>query len=120
MPPMNLLARWGLNALALYLTSLLNVGLSFSNTGLVPVLFAALILGLVNAIVRPIMVILTFPFTLITFGLFLLVVNGLALSIVAVLTPLELSGFGGAVLSALVLSVISFLLSRLFWSKKED
>ena len=117
---MNLLLRWGLNALALYLTSLLNVGLYFTNPTLTAVLGAALVLGLVNAIVRPVMVFLTLPFTLMTFGLFLLVVNALAVSLVATLTPLNVTGFGGAVLGALVLTVISFFLSRLFWSKSKE
>ena len=58
---MNLLLRWGLNGLALYLTSLLNVGLSFTEVTLGNVLVAALVLGLVNAVVRPIMVFLTLP-----------------------------------------------------------
>ena len=115
---MNLLIRWGLNTLALYLTSLLNVGISFDNPGLGSVLIAALVLGLVNAVVRPIMIILTLPFTILTFGLFLLIVNALALGIVAALTPLNVTGFGGAVLGALVLTVISFFLSRLFWTKE--
>lgn len=111
---MNLLIRWALNALALWLTAQLGVGLSFAQPGLGPVLIAALVLGLVNAVVRPVMILLTLPLTFLTLGLFLLVVNALALALVAVLTPLQVSGFGGAVLGALVLSIISWLLGRLF------
>ena len=110
---MSLLLRWGLNALALYLTTLLNVGLYFSNPTVGAVLLAALVLGLVNAVVRPIMIFLTLPLTILTLGLFLLVVNALAVAIVAALTPLNVTGFGGAVLGALVLTVISALLSSL-------
>ena len=77
-------------------------------------LVAALVLGLVNAIVRPLMVMLTLPLTMLSFGLFLLVVNALAIGVVAALTPLTVSGVWGAVFGALVLSVISALLSRLF------
>lgn len=117
---MNLLLRWGLNALALYLTTLLGVGLYFENPTLGAVLIAALVLGLVNAVVRPVMFILTLPFTILTFGLFLLVVNALAISLVATLTPLNVTGFGGAVLGALVLSIISFFLSRFFWQATEE
>jgi putative membrane protein len=117
---MNLLIRWALNALALYLTTLLNVGLSFSRPGLGPVLVAALVLGLVNAIVRPIMIVLTLPLTFLTLGLFLLVVNALAIGIVAALTPLQVSGFGGAVVGALVLSIISALLTRLFKEERSS
>ena len=115
---MNLLIRWALNALALWLTVQLNVGLSMSRDGLGPLLIAALVLGLVNAVVRPIMVLLTLPLTLLSLGLFLLVINGLAIGIVAALTPLAVSGFGGAVLGALVLTIISAILGRLFRDHK--
>ncbi len=111
---MNLLLRWALNAAALWLTVQLNVGLSMDREGLGPLLIAALVLGLVNAVVRPIMIVLTLPLTFLTLGLFLLIVNGLAIGVVAVLTPLQVSGFGGAVLGALVLTVIGAVLSRLF------
>ena len=108
---MNLLIRWALNALALYLTTLLGVGLYFETQTLGAVLIAALVLGLVNAVVRPLMIVLTLPFTILTLGLFLLVVNALAVGIVAALTPLNVTGFGGAILGALVLSIISGVLS---------
>ena len=111
---MNLLLRWALNALALWLTVQLGVGVSIAQPGLGPLLIAALVVGLVNALVRPIMVILTLPVTVLTFGLFLLIVNGVALALASVLSPLEVAGFWGAVLGALVLSVISALLSRVF------
>jgi putative membrane protein len=111
---MNLLIRWALNALALWLTVQIGVGVSMAQPGLGPLLIAALVVGLVNAVVRPVMVILTLPVTIVTFGLFLLVVNGLALALASVLSPLQVSGFWGAVFGALVLSVISALLSRVF------
>lgn len=111
---MNLLIRWALNALALWLTVQLLPGVTIAPDGLGPLLIAALVVGLVNAIVRPVMVLLTLPVTLLTFGLFLLVVNGLALAVAAAVSPLQLAGFGAAVLGALVLSIFSALLSRLF------
>ncbi len=111
---MNLLIRWALNALALWLTVQIGVGVSMAQPGLGPLLIAALVVGLVNAVVRPVMVILTLPVTIVTFGLFLLVVNGLALALASVLSPLQVAGFWGAVFGALVLSVISAILSRLF------
>lgn len=111
---MNLLIRWLLNALALWLTVQLNVGVSLAADGLGPLLVSALVLGLVNAVVRPVMIVLTLPLTVLTMGLFLLVVNGLALAVVAAITPVQLSGVGGAILGALVLTLISALLSRLF------
>lgn len=115
---MNLLIRWALNAVALWLTVQLNVGLSMERDGLAPLLIAALVLGLVNAVVRPVMILLTLPLTLLTLGLFLLVVNGLAIAIVAALTPLAVSGFWGAVFGALVLTLIGGVLSRLFTERQ--
>jgi len=111
---MNLLLRWALNALALWLTVSFVGGMSIASGGLGPLLIAALVIGLVNAVVRPVMVLLTLPVTLLTFGLFLLVVNGLALAVAAAISPLDIAGFGSAVWGALVLSVVSALLSRLF------
>lgn len=104
--------------LALYLTVALGVGLHMPQDGLGPLLVTAAVIGLVNALVRPILVLLTFPLTVITLGLFLLVVNAVALLIAAAVTPLEVSGFGGAVLGALVLSVINMVLTRLFRTNK--
>lgn len=115
---MYLLIRWLLNAVALWLTAQLGVGLFFTEPGLWPILLAALVLGLVNAVVRPIMVVLTLPLTILTLGLFLLVVNAVSLAIVAALTPLAVSGFGGAILAALILTIISTLLSALVGTKR--
>ena len=117
---MNLLIRWGLNALALYLTTLLNVGLFFESQTLGAILIAALVLGLVNAVIRPIMVVLTLPLTVLTLGFFLLVVNALAVGIVAALTPLNVTGFWGALIGALVLTVISTLLSTFIGKRDHD
>ena len=76
---------------------------------------AALLLGLVNAIVRPIVVILTLPFSLLTLGLFLLVVNAAMLGLVAAFLPgFSIAGFWPAVWAAIVVSVVSWIGSALF------
>ena len=73
-------------------------------------IIAALVLGLVNAIVKPIMVILTFPITILTLGLFLLVVNALMLWLVAALVPgMKIKGFLPAFLGALLLTVLNLV-----------
>jgi len=78
-------------------------------------LFAAVILGFVNAFVKPIMVFLTIPLTVITLGLFLLVINALVLQLVAALSPgVRISTFGQALLGGLVLSVLNVLVLILF------
>jgi putative membrane protein len=73
---------------------------------------AALLLGIANAVVRPVVVILTLPLTLLTLGLFLLVVNGLMLALVAALMDsFQLEGPIPAVLGAIVVSLISWFVS---------
>jgi putative membrane protein len=111
---MNLIITWILNAVALWLTALLGIGIAFNPMTVGSVLLAALVLGLVNAIIRPIMVFLSLPITFLTLGLFLLVINALVLYIVSAFTALEVKGFWGAILGAIVLSIISSLLSWAF------
>jgi putative membrane protein len=77
-------------------------------------LVGALVLGFVNAVVRPLMVLLTLPFTILTFGLFLLVVNGLMLWLVAALVPgIRVQGFGSALLGSLVLTLLNLAVELL-------
>ncbi len=73
-------------------------------------LIAAVILGFVNAFVKPLMIFLTIPLTIITLGLFLLVINALVLQLVAALSPgVRISGFGQAVLGSIVLTILNLL-----------
>ena len=82
--------------------------------GLWAAFIAALLLGIVNAILRPVLIFLTLPLTLVTFGLFLLVINGLMLWLVAALVSgFYVNGFWGAVLGSLCISIVSWILSRL-------
>src|SRR5215468_8347727 len=68
----------------------------------------AFVLGVVNALVRPILVVLTFPLTIVTFGLFLLVINALMLQLVGALVPgVSVRGFGPAFLGSLLLTVLN-------------
>jgi putative membrane protein len=77
-------------------------------------LIGALVLGFVNAVVRPLMVLLTLPFTILTFGLFLLVVNALMLWLVAALVPgIRVQGFGSALLGSLVLTLLNLAVELL-------
>lgn len=116
---MYLILRWLLNAVALWLTTEIIPGLTFTQPGIGPILIAALVLGLVNAIVRPVMILLTLPLTIVTLGLFLLVVNALALSIVIAVTPMATAGFGTTILAALVLTVIGTILNALLGKGRE-
>ena len=109
---MNLLLRWILNTLALLLVA--NVVPNFSYSSWVSLAIAAAVLGLLNAIVRPILWFLTLPLTVLTLGLFLLVLNAIMLELTAWLVPgFDIDGFGWAIVGALVLSVVSMITSRI-------
>ncbi|MFB3886441.1 MAG: phage holin family protein [Thermodesulfobacteriota bacterium] len=76
-------------------------------------LVAAFLLGIVNAVIRPILIILTLPLTLLTLGGFLLVINGLMLWLVAALVRgFHVNGFWGALFGSILISIVSWILSR--------
>jgi putative membrane protein len=79
---------------------------------------AAVLLGIVNAFIRPLLILLTLPFTVVTLGLFLLVVNAAMLALVAALLPgMHVSGFWAAFWGALVVSIVSWIGSMVFGPK---
>ena len=82
---------------------------------------AGLVLGLINAIIRPVLILLTLPATLFSLGLFIFVVNAICLGLAAWLVPgFTISGFWAALFGAIVISVISWLLSALLIDKQRD
>ncbi|MDL2345666.1 phage holin family protein [Deinococcus sp. MIMF12] len=108
---MGFLIRLLVNALALYLVTRVYGGVSFApGADLVSIVLAALVLGIVNALIRPVLLLLSLPVNLLTLGLFTLVVNGVVLWLVASVTALNVAGFGAAIVGALVLTVISWVL----------
>lgn len=107
---MRFLVNWLVTALALYLTAVLVPGIVFEE-GLAPLLLAALVIGLVNAVLKPILVVLTLPITVLTLGIFYLILNAFLFWLAAVLTPgFTLAGFGAAFLGAIVMSVVGMIL----------
>ena len=109
---MGFLFRVVINALAIMLAASILPGIVVD--GLVPALAAAVLLGLVNAFVRPVLLILTLPITLVTLGLFLLVLNGLCFWLVASLVKgFHVAGFGSALLGAFVVSLMSWIVTAL-------
>lgn len=101
-----------LSALALIVVAHLVGGVQVG--GFFSALIAALILGLVNAFVRPVMILLTLPLTIVTLGLFLFIVNALMFWLAAVLVPgFQISGFGAALLGSLLFTVLNLLIDRL-------
>ncbi len=109
---MTLILVWILNAVALLAVAYLLPGIVVASFG--SALWAALILGLVNMLVKPVLILLTLPITIVTLGLFLFVINALLFWFVgSVLTGFKVNGFWWAVIGALVYSLISGFLTNL-------
>lgn len=103
------LLHWAITAVSLWVASHLFKGIRFGSTGALVV--SALLLGLANAVVRPLLVLLTMPLTLLTFGLFLLVINALMLLLVAKLVNgFKVDGFWTALWASLFISLLSLVL----------
>ena len=104
------LIRWVVSALALWVAQALVPGIQIQ--GATTLWIAALLLGFVNAIVRPLLIFFTLPITILTLGLFLLVINAAMLGLVAALLErFTISGFGSALLGAIVVGLVSWLVS---------
>ena len=104
--------HWAVTALSLWIASRVFKGLRFDSGGALAI--SALLLGLANAIVRPILVVLTLPLTLLTFGVFLLVINALMLMLVAALVRgFTIRSFGTAFLASIFLAVLSLVFGAL-------
>ncbi|HXN16542.1 MAG TPA: phage holin family protein [Usitatibacter sp.] len=113
---LTLLARWILNAAALLLVAYLYPGVQVES--FFAAAMAALLLGLVNAVVRPILVILTLPVTILTLGLFIFVINALLFWFVAeIVRGFTVSGFAAALVGSILYSVITLLTSWLLFSR---
>lgn len=111
-----MIIRWAINAVALYAAIALVPGLQLDNPTWLAYIWLALIFGLVNALVRPLLKLLTCPLILLTLGLFTLVINTVMLYLTAWLggqfgLGLSISNFVAAFLGALIISVISAILS---------
>ncbi len=116
---MGFLARTAINAFALWAATQIVPGIHVSGLG--TLILAAIIFGLVNAVVRPVAVVLSLPLTVLTFGLFLLVVNAAMLGLTALLLPgLRISGFWAALFGAVIVSVVSWFASRLVGAPQGD
>lgn len=108
---MKLLIRLVVNAVALWAAAQLVNGIELTDQ-IGGILIVALIFGVINAVLGPILKILSFPFTLVTLGFFILVINGFLLWLTALLSSnLSISGFGAAFWGALVVSIVSWLLN---------
>ena len=115
---MHLIIRLIINAIAFYLIAMYLPG--FHVASFTSALIAAIIFGLVNAIVRPLVLLITLPLNIITLGLFTLVINALMFWFTAWISPgVKVDGFGPAFIGALIMMIVSFIVSYLFKATKQ-
>lgn len=109
---MRLLIVWLINTIALFVLPYLMSSITVSSFG--TALLAALVLGLINAMIKPVLVLLTLPVTILTLGLFIFIINGLMFWFVSsMVSGFHVAGFWAAVGGALLYSIISWALSTL-------
>lgn len=103
------LLHWAISSTSLWIASLVFAGIRFADAS--SLIVSALVLGFANAVVRPVLVVLTFPLTIFTLGFFLLVVNALVLLLVSALVRgFEISGFWTAFFASIFIAVTSFFI----------
>jgi len=108
---LGIIVRMAITALGLWIASVVVDGIALTSAG--SALWAALLLGIVNAIVRPVVVLLTLPITVVTLGLFLLVVNAAMLYLVSSFVGgLQVAGWGSAIMGSIIVSLTSWVASR--------
>jgi len=113
------LIHWAITALSLWLASLVFRGLKFDDAS--SLIASALLLGLANAIIKPLLIVLTLPLTLLTFGLFLLVINALMILLVASLIKgFKVSSFWTAFFASIFISVFSIAIGALVGGSPES
>ena len=113
---MRLLINWLIATVAILISAYLLPGVTIESLG--AAVITALILGLINAIIRPILVILTLPITIVTLGLFVFILNALLVLLTSAIVPgFQVRGFLWALLFSLVFSAINFVLRRMVRSK---
>ena len=108
------LQSWAINTLAVLVTVYIVPGIHFTDNSLLTPFVTSLVLGILNAFIRPIVMLLALPLLILTLGLFMLVINALLLSLVDKLLPqFQIDSFGWALLGAIVISIVSLVLNVL-------
>jgi putative membrane protein len=110
-PILRFLLLWGVNTLSLWVADALFTGIAFDDAE--TLFLSGLLLGIVNAFIKPVLVLLTLPLTVVTLGLFILVINAVMLLLVAWVVPgFHVAGFWSGALIALFVSIFSFVVNR--------
>jgi len=112
------LAHWGITAFSLWIAGFVFHGISFKDKQ--SLFFSALLLGFANAVIRPIVIVLTIPLTMMTFGFFLLVINALMVLLVSSIVPgFKVSGFWTAFFASIFIAALSFIFGYLIFQTGE-
>lgn len=123
---MRLLVRWVITALAILVAALVVPGIRIEGNAWIVLAAVAVILGLINAVVRPILKFFSFPLIILTLGLFVFVINALMLWLASYIATnffnlgFFVDGFWPALLGSLIISVVSVILSAIFKDRSED
>jgi putative membrane protein len=113
------LDHWGITALSLWVAGLIFHGIYFSNKQ--SLFVSALLLGFANAVIRPVVILLTIPLTLISFGFFLLIINALMMLLVSSLVPgFKVSGFWTAFFASIFIAVLSFFVGLVIFQAGDN
>ena len=116
---LNLLLRWGVNSLGLWIAASLIGSVSFEQDRLSVVLGAGLLLAVINAIIRPAIIILSLPAIVLSLGLFIVIINGLMVYILSkVYGQLNIESFGAAIVTGLVIGLVNFLVTKIVEPKE--
>lgn len=108
------LIRWGLNTAGLFIAAHFLHGITYQNESHV-LIIAGLVLSVINAFVKPFVMILSLPALLLTLGIFSVVVNGCMVYLAHLLyKPFQVSSFGTAILAGLIVGLVNYILTRLF------
>lgn len=114
---MRFLARWLISAVSIYIVAYLSIGitaLDFKTT-----IIAAAILGIINTIIKPILIILTLPINILTLGLFMFIINGITLIITSsIVNGFDVENIFAAIVGSVLISIINVILTNLVRVKK--
>jgi len=112
-----IIASWFINAISFFAVSKIVSGMKFEN--FISILLAGIVLGIVNATLKPFFVIISLPLSVLTLGVFLLIINGMVLEIVAAVVPgFLISSFWSAILGSVLLSIFSMIIMHILFPKR--
>lgn len=115
----NLVLRWGINSLGLLVAAGIVGSVSFEQKNISVILTSGLILAIINAIIKPAVVILSLPFIVLSLGLFIVVINGFMVYLLSKFYgQLNISSFGAAIITGMVIGLVNFIVTKVIEPKE--